>query len=72
MGRRKRGETKAGVNAGEIMTVEQAAEFLHCHPKTVYRMVKAGQIPAFKLGSDWRFRRDVLDRWIEAGQVRVK
>ena len=60
------------VNAGEILTLEEVAEFLRCHPNTVYRLCKAGKIPVFKLGSDWRFRRDELDRWIEARQLRVK
>ena len=33
------------------MTVKQAAEFLRCHPSTIYRMLRTGQIP-FKLGSE--------------------
>ena len=45
--RPKRGETKAAVNAGEILTLEEVAEFLRCHPNTVYRLCKAGKIPVF-------------------------
>jgi len=58
---------KSATTAGEIMTVSGLAEFLHCHQSTVYRLLKSGQIPAFKLGSDWRFRRSDIEAWI-AGQ----
>jgi excisionase family DNA binding protein len=46
------------------MTIRQAAEYLRCHTATLYRFVKSGKIPAFKLGSDWRFVRSELERWI--------
>jgi excisionase family DNA binding protein len=48
----------------EIMTVEQVAAMLSVHPSTVYRLLKKHEIPAFKLGSDWRFSRERLERWI--------
>jgi excisionase family DNA binding protein len=37
---------------------------LHVHPTTLYRLVKAGKIPSFRIGGEWRFRTDVLERWI--------
>ncbi len=46
-----------------ILTVEDVAEYLRVHPSTIYRLVKRKQLPAFKVGSDWRFNRESIDRW---------
>jgi len=46
-----------------ILTVGNVAEYLHVHPSTIYRLLKKGQLPAFKVGSDWRFNREAIDRW---------
>ena len=48
----------------EIFNVSTLARYLHCHPSTVYRLLKSKKIPALKLGSDWRFRRADIDEWI--------
>jgi len=48
----------------EIFNVSTLARYLHCHPSTVYRLLKNKKIPAFRLGSDWRFRRAAIDEWI--------
>lgn len=50
----------------EILTLEEVAVYLKAGKRTVYRLVQQGDIPAFKLGGTWRFRRDELDRWIAA------
>jgi excisionase family DNA binding protein len=47
-----------------VLTLEEAAEFLRVHPSTVYRMLKSHTIPAFKIGSDWRFNQESIQRWI--------
>jgi len=49
----------------EIMTGHEVAEYLKLHPETVQRLAKRGDLSAFRLGSDWRFRRADIDRWIE-------
>lgn len=54
-----------------ILTLDEVAAFLKAGKKTVYRLAQQGQIPAFKLGGTWRFRRTELDRWI-AAQIAVK
>jgi len=51
---------------GEILTLDKVAAYLKAGKKTVYRLVQQGQIPGFKLGGTWRFRRTELDRWIAA------
>jgi excisionase family DNA binding protein len=48
-----------------VLTLEEAAEFLRVHPSTIYRMLKSHTIPAFKIGSDWRFNQESIQRWIE-------
>lgn len=48
----------------EILTIEEVAAYLKAGKRTVYRLAANGQIPAFKLGGTWRFRRGDLDRWI--------
>lgn len=46
------------------MTVQDVAEYLNIDPKTVYRMVKRGDLPGFKVGGSWRFQKEDLDAWI--------
>jgi len=55
---------KAGENP-DIMTIQEVAEYLACHPVTVRGLVADGELPAIRLGSSWRFRREDVDRWIE-------
>lgn len=50
----------------EILTLEEVAVYLKAGKRTVYRLAKQGDIPSFKLGGTWRFRRNELDRWIAA------
>jgi excisionase family DNA binding protein len=48
----------------ELLTVKKVCELLQVHHSKVYKLIKAGKIPAFKIGSDWRFRRDLIMRWM--------
>jgi len=48
----------------DILTIEEVAAYLKAGKRTVYRLAANGQLPAFKLGGTWRFRRGELDRWI--------
>lgn len=48
----------------EILTLEEVAVYLKAGKRTVYRLTQKGEIPAFKLGGTWRFRRSELDSWI--------
>ena len=50
---------------GEILTLDEVAAFLKAGKRTVYRFAQNGDIPAFKLGGTWRFRRSELERWID-------
>jgi excisionase family DNA binding protein len=48
----------------EILTTKEVAEYLHIHPLTVHKYAREGKIPAFKIGTDWRFHKKYLDKWI--------
>ena len=48
-----------------MLTVDQVAEVLRVHKSTIYRLVKRGKLPAFRVGSDWRFDPERLDEWVE-------
>ena len=49
----------------EVMSLRQASQYLGVSPDTLYRYICNGVVPAFKLGSRWKFRKSVLDRWME-------
>ncbi|MCX5707683.1 MAG: helix-turn-helix domain-containing protein [Candidatus Omnitrophica bacterium] len=49
----------------EILTTKQVAEYLHIHPLTVHRYAREGKIPAFKIGTDWRFHKKYIEKWIK-------
>lgn len=48
----------------EIFTVADVARLLKVAAKTVYAMTQRGELPAFKVGGQWRFRRRDIDAWI--------
>jgi excisionase family DNA binding protein len=50
-------------DSGSVLTVKEVAHFLKTHPSTIYRLLKARQLPAFRVGSDWRLNREDIDRW---------
>ncbi len=50
--------------AKEILTAKEVAEYLNIHPLTVHRYAREGKIPAFKIGTDWRFHKKYIERWI--------
>ena len=52
-----------------VLTLEEVAEFLHVHPSTVYRLLKNRRIPAFKIGSDWRFNQESIQSWIKELEI---
>lgn len=56
-------------NFSQVMTSVEAAGYLKMHVKTVCRLAKEGKIPAKKVGSEWRFLRSVLDRWLTESMV---
>ena len=52
-----------------FLTTEEVLEYLQVNLRTVYRLIKAGKIPAVRVGRQWRFRKRDIDAWLE-GQRR--
>lgn len=48
-----------------FLTTEEVLEYLNVNLRTVYRLIKAGSIPAVRVGRQWRFRKRDIDRWLE-------
>lgn len=49
----------------EVMDIRQASDYLGISGDTLYRYASEGSIPAFKLGNRWRFRKSLLDSWMD-------
>ena len=49
----------------EILTIEDVASYLRLTPQTIYRWAQEKRIPAVKLGKEWRFRRSIIDAWLD-------
>ena len=47
------------------MNIREASDYLGISPDTLYRYVYLDKIPAFKLGNRWKFKKTILDRWME-------
>jgi excisionase family DNA binding protein len=54
----------ASFSNDDMLTIKELSAILRTHPTTLYRLVKRGDIPGFRIGSDWRFRRDLIERWM--------
>lgn len=48
-----------------FLTVEEIVAYLRVHERTVYRLLKSGELPAVRVGRQWRVRRAALDAWLE-------
>jgi excisionase family DNA binding protein len=53
-----------------FLTTEEVLEYLQVNLRTVYRLIKAGKIPAVRVGRQWRFKREDLDAWLESQRTR--
>jgi excisionase family DNA binding protein len=51
----------------EVLTLNEAAALFRISRRTMFRMIEKKEIPAFKIGNQWRFKRDYLLRIIEQG-----
>jgi len=53
----------------EILTVLEVSRYLKVHPITVYRLLRQGRIPAFRVAGSWRFTMKDLERWIDSQKL---
>jgi excisionase family DNA binding protein len=47
----------------KVLTLEEVAVCLQVHRSTIYRLLRQGKLPGFRIGSDWRFNLEEIDRW---------
>jgi excisionase family DNA binding protein len=53
-----------------FLTTEEVLEYLQVNLRTIYRLIKAGRIPAVRVGRQWRFRKRDIDAWLESQRPR--
>ena len=51
----------------DILTIEEAAQYLQLGKRSVYKLAKAGQIPSKMVLNKWRFEREALRDWVKKG-----
>ena len=49
----------------KLLTLEQVAEYLNVDKFTVYRLLADKELPAFKVGNQWRFKRKMIENWLK-------
>ncbi|TWU21739.1 Helix-turn-helix domain protein [Novipirellula galeiformis] len=49
----------------EVLTIDELATYLKVSKSTLYKLVQEGKVPGQKVGKHWRFKRDVIDRWLD-------
>jgi len=54
-----------------FLTTEEVLEYLQVNLRTVYRLIKAGKIPAVRVGRQWRFRKSDIDGWLDSQRPRL-
>ncbi|RMF92151.1 MAG: DNA-binding protein [Candidatus Schekmanbacteria bacterium] len=50
----------------DILTLKEVASYMRVNTATIYRLVRTGKIPAFRVGNRWRFRRSSIDEWLNS------
>ncbi len=65
-------ETYGEIPSSDIISVPEACKFLGVHRNTLYKLIRAGALPAFRMmtGGRWKFRRTELVQWLEDKQSR--
>lgn len=58
---------EAAYQMNEIMTAQELSAYLKITTTTIYKLAQQGEIPSFKVGSEWRFKKELVDRWLEKG-----
>jgi excisionase family DNA binding protein len=54
-----------------VLTVADLCDYLKVHPSTIYRLLKTRQLPAFRIGSDWRFNVEEIERWLAERETKL-
>ena len=60
----KMNEALGGNPGKEFLSIKEVAQRLNLHEMTIYRLIKSKSLPAFKVGGQWRIRKQFLDEWL--------
>jgi excisionase family DNA binding protein len=60
------------MNDDSFLTTEEVLDYLQVNLRTVYRLIKAGKIPAVRVGRQWRFRKRDIDAWLESSHTNAR
>jgi excisionase family DNA binding protein len=55
----------SGTELQTFLTTEDVLGYLKVTPRTIYRLIRAGELPAVRIGRQWRFRQTDLDEWLD-------
>ena len=58
-------DTNEGATLPSFLTTEEVLGYLKVNPRTIYRLIRSGELPAVRIGRQWRFRRSDLSDWID-------
>lgn len=58
-------DTNEGSRLPPFLTTEEVLGYLNVNPRTIYRLIRSGELPAIRIGRQWRFRRSDLNEWID-------
>jgi excisionase family DNA binding protein len=64
---KKRVDVMHDIVKRKVLTIPEVSEYLRVSRQTIYRLLRRGDIPAFRIGGDWRFNIEDLGHWIEKG-----
>jgi two-component system chemotaxis response regulator CheY len=60
------------MNDDHFLTTEEVLDYLQVNLRTIYRLIKAGKIPAVRVGRQWRFRKHDIDAWLNSNRSNAK
>ena len=67
----KDGQTSS-LNAIPLWTVQEVSQYLRLKPETVRAKVRRGELPGIKIGRVWRFKREMIEDWVQVATNRVR
>ncbi|ART78923.1 methylation-associated defense system helix-turn-helix domain-containing protein MAD1 [Oceanisphaera avium] len=56
----------------EVLTIKEVAEYLKVNERTIYRLAASGELPGFRVGNAWRFKKSDLEEWISSQAAQSK
>lgn len=68
----KKANRQVALRDEKWMTVKDVADYLQMSTETIYRLAQRGEIPASKVASQWRFKKERVDEWMKQNENAIK